>query len=213
MPAVPKPAEPCAPRARRWTLSPVSPPPPRSRLRAAAGGPGTRPAGCSEGQRTDRRGESGMRGPGPVAARPGNSTVQPGAGGSLRRVLPSGPTPDFGRSLYLDGFRMEWGALHSHVLAVFFFLPPLIGKRGAPSVILYFGPRGVHCQASVSLPPGTCPVSLIPNVGEGETRPSPRGLPRWLPDERVMIAVKPVRTALGDERKGALRLGWPPWRS
>ncbi|OWK12614.1 hypothetical protein Celaphus_00014774, partial [Cervus elaphus hippelaphus] len=55
-----------------------------------------------------------MRGPGPVADRPGNSTVQPGAGGSLRRVLPSGPTPDFGRSLYLDGFRMEWGALHSH---------------------------------------------------------------------------------------------------
>ena len=147
MPAVPKPAEPCAPRARRWTLSPVSPPPPRSRLRAAAGGPGTRPAGCSEGQRTDRRGESGMRGPGPVAARPGDSTLQPGGGGSLRRVLPSGPTPDFGRSLCLDGFGWSGGRCTATCWLAFFFSPPAHRKRGAPSVIVYFGPRGVHSSA------------------------------------------------------------------
>ena len=71
-----------------------------------------------------------MRGPGPVAARPGDSTLQPGAGGSLRRVLPSGPTPDFGRSLCLDGFRMELGALHSHVLACLFFFSPRSSKKG-----------------------------------------------------------------------------------
>lgn len=84
-----------------------------------------------------------MRGPGPVAARPGNSTVQPGAGGSLRRVLPSGPTPDFGRSLYLDGFRMEWGALHSHVLAVFFFFFPRSSEKGGRLPSSYtLGPVG-----------------------------------------------------------------------
>ena len=71
-----------------------------------------------------------MRGPGPVAARPGDSTLQPGGGGSLRRVLPSGPTPDVGRSLCLDGFRMEWGALHSHVLAGFFFFSPRSSEKG-----------------------------------------------------------------------------------
>ena len=71
-----------------------------------------------------------------------------------------------------------------------------------PSVTLHFEPRGAHSQASVSLPPGTYPVSRVPNVGEGETRPPPpthtppRGLPRWLPDERVTIAVNPIRTAL-----------------
>ena len=75
------------------------PPPPRSRLRAAAGGPGTRPAGCSERPADRSDGVSGMRGPGPVAAGLGDSTLQPVAGGGLRRVLPSGPTPDFGRSL------------------------------------------------------------------------------------------------------------------
>ncbi|XP_060165660.1 large ribosomal subunit protein uL5 isoform X2 [Globicephala melas] len=65
MPAVPKLAEPYEPRPRSWTLS-LSSHPPRSRLGAAAGGPEARPAGCSEGQWSDRRGvwDAGF---GPVA--------------------------------------------------------------------------------------------------------------------------------------------------
>ena len=124
MPAVPNPAEPCALRARSWTLSPVSPPPPRSRLRAAAGGPGARLAGCSEwpADRSEGGLGCGVRDLWLLASTRCWGKPPPGS--------PLGADPRLWSQPLSRRVRVGWGALHSHVLAVFFFFSLLLSEKG-----------------------------------------------------------------------------------
>ena len=138
MPAVPKPAEPCAPRARRWTLSPVSPPPPRSRLRAAAGGPGVQrgPADRSEGGVWDA-------GPGTCGCPPRGLDTSARCWGKPPPGSPLGADPRLWPQplsrRFSDGVG---GAAQPRAGLPFFFLPPLIEKRGRLPSSYTLGPVG-----------------------------------------------------------------------
>lgn len=144
MPAVPKPAEPCALRARSWTLSPVSPHPPGV-------GSGQPPEAQTTARRLQRV-ASGPIGGGGLGCRVRDLWLLASTRcwGKPPPGSPLGVDPRLWSQPLPRRVRVGWEALHSHVLAVFFFSPSAHRKRGVPSVTLHFEPRGAHSSVSGS---------------------------------------------------------------